>query len=209
MERQQSSAKRIPWTWGSLLWPGEFWLIPLTSISFCFGVVVSVLYLPKPAFQKHVENRLKLAGIGLHEMHDEHGRFPMAVAFRTPDGKPKGAMGHTPFQVIRGKDCVFDDAYPARRGARAVGLIGRPFGEIRDQGATTLSLAMAATPVPWTAPAVINADDREPIEPRFARRFRSHLGVTADGAFRQVGRDWGEERWRAFLRIQGPAPRWE
>ena len=59
------------------------------------------------------------------------------------------------------------------------------------------------------APEDLNVDDGEPIEPRLSRRFRSHLSGTADGAVRQVGRDWGEQRWRAFLRIQGPVPRWE
>ena len=88
MERQQSSAKRIPGTWGSLLWRWEFWLITLTLMPFCFGVVVSVLYVTRAAYHRHVKNRLTLAGIGLHEMHEEHERFPMAVAFRTPDGRP-------------------------------------------------------------------------------------------------------------------------
>ena len=113
------------------------------------------------------------------------------------------AEGLTHFQVIKGRNFLFDDNYTGKKPLPPFGLLGRPMSEIRDGTSNTLMVALVKTPVPWTKPDDLDGDDGAPIGPRLDDRYRVSMLLLADGSIRSQRKMLSEAEWKALLSVNG------
>lgn len=124
----------------------------------------------------------------------------MPPCYGTPS---RNRSGWTTLQVVKGKGFLFDDAFVGPPGARNGLLLGRAIDDLRDRPEQTLMLAIATTPVPWTAPDDLEPAEGEPIGEALWRKGRCHLIGMADGSSRCAYPDTPLSTWRAWLTIAG------
>jgi hypothetical protein len=126
--------------------------------------------------------------------------IPLMPRVYLPAGDAPDPRGLTRYQAVVGRGFLFD---------RWRLILDRPAGismvNITDGTPNTVMVVVSATPVVWTKPEDINADDGEPIGPQL--RYLSLGGTTpvlyADGSVRLKGKDVPEEQWRADLTAAG------
>jgi hypothetical protein len=159
------------------------------------------------ALLPYLENEMLYRQFRLDEPWDSpHNKalIPLMPKVYTVVGADQAnAEGLTHFQVIKGRDFLFDDKYAGQKQLPPFGLVGRPITDIRDGTSTTLLMALVKTPVPWTKPDDLDGDDGAPIGPRLDDRYRVSMLLLADGSVRSQRRMLSEVEWNALLSANG------
>jgi len=128
----------------------------------------------------------------------------MPKVYSMPGADPANSQGLTYFQVIKGKDFLFDDNYLSKQKPRGPELLGRPINQVTDGLSNTLLAVVAREPVPWTKPEDIDGDDGRPIEGKLDDRFgKMYSLLLADGATRLQRPGKTQAEWKALLTANG------
>lgn len=127
----------------------------------------------------------------------------MPKVYMVVGADPSNAEGLTHFQVIKGRNFLFDDKYAGKKQLPPFGLMGRPMLDIPDGTSNTLMVALVKTPVVWTKPDDLDADDGAPIGPRLDDRYRVSMLLLADGSVRSQRQALTEAEWKALLSANG------